>query len=316
MKTLLKSNPKTWTRNSLSVVMASMAVSGCKVASQPRPASPTSTDSPSAVYTYFETQQTAINSQTFASNMSKLIGFGMVAPKESTFVTMTSADPRCMYAQEDGLGFGTRIIDIGDVKLSGISPQSTAQTIKKDPQKFTFLARGSIPSGNYGLESTGINGALVFKQEFVIPGAGSNIRLTSGSDATQTLPTPNIPGSTDPNYTIVVNKTQTLKVEFTAPSDARIARVTISDNAGTVEGSVVCYGPTDAPIEFPEGALNYFRSTDDGLITIDFVNTRLNTGDTIKESFVRSYVRHVHGLIDFFTDTHKQTANFGRLRIQ
>jgi len=292
----------------------------CKVAGTRRPVegSPKTT-----VMSYFVSEQYQFETPGFqggaalSNALSSLYGVAFVADIDTaTFSNLSTPQAGCVYASGEGLVFEPkRSVDIGTFRLSGIGLNEVE--VPKDQESVSQSIYGSLQAGDYQLENSGVQGNLSFSQGFKVPSAGRNIKVYSGQTAVQTLPTPIIASSEDPNYNLIVSKTESLTIEFEAPTDATYVRVRLTDGTSKPESNVTCYGPTDKPIQIMAGGLNFFRSTDDGTLYIDFVNVSLKTNvEKIKESIVVSYSRHVHGLVDFYLENIKQTAHFGILRFE
>jgi hypothetical protein len=292
----------------------------CKIAGSKRP---TDEQPQTTVMSYFQSEQYRFETpgNTFGNALTKALsslhGVAFVAnTAEASFSNLVSPKADCFYANGEGLIFEPkRSVDIGTFRLSGYGLNEVEVPKEKDNVSQSFY--GSLQPGEYQLENSGVQGSLSFSQSFKVPGAGSQFKIYSGDNPAQDLATPYVVGESDPSYLVTVNKTKALTIDFVAPPEATYVRIRISDGTSNQESNVTCYGPTNKPIQIGAGGLNFFRSTDDGVLYIDFVNISLKTNiDKIKESVVVSYSRHVHGLVDFYFEDLKQTMHFGVLRFQ
>lgn len=292
-----------------------LVVSACKVAgSGPRPQS---TGSENVVMNYFSTTNYALRiGQSFelASAMSGMMGLSMVAPNDSSFNNWSNPGGKLLYSQNDGLSFSPqRVLDVGEINLAG----PTSSVLNKNEKNMSYSLSGRLEPGPYTLSIAGVQGSLSYDQEFRVPDMGSNIRITSGSNDELPISSPDIPSPNDPGYLIVIDKTAPLRISFTPPRDATYVRVQISDGSGQPEGEIIKFGSLDSDIVIPAGAMNYFRSTEDGSIFVDFVSVSLRKDiPKIKESLILSSTRHLHGVVDFYLDQYKQTARFGVVRFE
>ncbi len=307
------------TKISISVLSLISFLSGCKIAGSKRPVESTSS---TTVMSYFVAEQYKIETPGYPTGanlsdaMSSLYGIAFVADSEASFSNFTQPSFGCEFSSGVGLLFQPkRAVDIGSFRLSGFGLNEVE--VPKDQENVSQSIYGTLSEGSYTLKNQGINGNLAFAQEFVVPKAGEQIKVLSGNQPVQALSTPILPSVDDPYYTVTVFKTQALTLEFKAPPTAQYVRVRISDGTAKQEGTITCYGPADSPLTIPRGAMNFFRSTEDGVLNVDFINVSYkNDVNKIKESVIVSYSRHVHGLVDFFIDDVKQTAHFGVLRFE
>jgi hypothetical protein len=291
----------------------------CKIAGSKRP---TETPNETTVMNYFSSEQYKFETpgyqagEVFSDALSSLYGIALVADQSASFSNLVSPPFGCAFGTSAGLNFEPkRVVDIGKFRLSGFGLNEVE--IPKDKESVSQSIYGSLSRGDYELKNDGVNGNLAFRQSFKVPASGNQIRVYTGTRASQTLATPNIPQPEDPNYTVVVDKTEGLTIDFEPPQDANFVRIQISDGTSKPESNVICYGPLDKPINIEKGRLNYFRSTEDGVLYIDFVHVSLRTDiEKIKESVVVSHSRQVHGLVDFYLENVKQTVRFGVLKFE
>jgi hypothetical protein len=288
-----------------------LTLSACKIAGEKRPTPSNDT----VVMNFFVAESYALQNESLSAAMSSLYGFTMAAAIDATFESWSKPKHGCLYKAQDGLNFSPkRSIDIGNVKLSGVG---LLEDLARDPDSFTFSSSGRLPEGEYSLRGNDLP-SVAFDQSFRVLAPGAQLLVLSGAEGDlQTLPSPRIPASSDADFTITINKLRPLLVGYQAPQHTNYVKIEVSDGTTNAESSVVCYGAPDEPIVIPEGALSYFRSTEDGRLTIEFVSTSLETSfPNIKESFIKSSTKHIHGLVDFYTDTQKQTARFGVLKFE
>ena len=298
----------------INLAALSLFTTGCKVAGTSK--RPTETPNQNVVMNYFSNTNFAIRlsgSFDLANAISGFSGLSMVGEAESSFTNWSSPPDRCIYTANDGLLFSPqRVIDVGDIQLFG----SGVKLFEKS-ERHTYYTNGRLDAGRYSLDVAGVQGNLAYKQEFIVPEVASEIELTSGSYPPVLISSPDVPRPNDPGYLVTVNKTENLRIKFRAPRDADYARIQISDGSGQSEGEVVCFSPLDKEIFIPGEKLSYFRSTDDGILYIDFVSVSLRKDlEKIKESLVLSTVRHIHGTMDFNLNSHKETFRFGVLRFE
>ncbi len=292
---------------------------GCKIAGSKRPIEVAES---TTVMSYFVAEQYRIETPGYQTGanlsdaMSSLYGVAFVADSDASFSNLTQPDFGCEFSSGTSLLFQPkRAVDIGSFRISGFGLNEVE--VPKDNENVSQSIYGTLPEGQYTLKNQGINGNLAFSQDFTIPRAGDSVILNSGDQAAQPLSTPVLPVVDDPYYTVTIRKTQALTVNFRAPPEATYVRVRISDGTSKQEGTVTCYGPVDSPLTIPRGAMNYFRSTEDGVFYLDFVTVSAKTDvNKIKESVIVSYSRHIHGLVDFYIENVKQTAHFGILKFE
>jgi hypothetical protein len=140
------------------------------------------------------------------------------------------------------------------------------------------------------------------------------LKVYSGTLDPQDLPSPALG---QPGDLVTVQKLENLVVTYNPPIGTDFVRLQITDGSKNPESTVVCYTDSQNLISVPAGALNFFRSTDDGLMFLDFVKSSIDKSiPRITESLVRSVRRHFHGTIDLYADESKQTFKIGTLRIQ
>lgn len=243
----------------------------------------------------------------------------MTAEGEANFDLWSEPEKGCLYSIQDGFGFSPkRAVNIGDVLLNGENIEAT--TLGIDPDTLTFAARGRLPMGDYSISADAT--ALKFDQVFKVLNEGADLQLYSdGDDNAQFLPSPDIPAPSDPDYIVTIKKTRALGIAYTAPEGTNYVKIIVSDGlpvtSANPQSSITCYYPPDEVAVIPATAMNYFRSTDDGKISIDFVSVSVeNDLGKINESLILSSIRHIHGLMDFYTNEQNQTARFGKLRFE
>ena len=121
----------------------------------------------------------------------------------------------------------------------------------------------------------------------------------------------------DPRFNATISKNQVVRVEYQAPEGVDYVRTTIMDNSNSAGGSITCYSPPFTPTEIPEGALRYFRSTQDATLLVDFVSVSQKTDiEDVQESLILSYTRHVHGMQEYLIDGQNVTVRYGKLTIE
>ena len=306
---------KNLARLALVLLGTQLSLSGCRVGRDERVA-------PQGNFvglSYFETEQYAFSDfPELSTALSSFYGYFMVATGGSTFVALYNPKPGCMFEVEDRESVDmVRPMDVGDLKVSG---DNLADTIlKRSSTYFTFYAGGSILTdkllgGSFRLQNVGESLPLQFDQSFVQPGAGSNIKIKSGSGNFVNLPTPAI----DSSVVVGLSRSQSVTVGFSPPLGAQYVRLKLGDGSSDQKGNIVCYGKaTDGQIVVPSDYILNFLNTSDGVMFLDFVNTKLDTDKPkLAEAFIRATTRHIHGRYDIAIDGQLQETHFGTLIFQ
>jgi hypothetical protein len=281
------------------------------------------------VLQYFDAIQIGINNSTLQDALARFEGGAVVAGEGSSFTKWNTPNTECMFGFQDAAlepRYGGRAnrfwdgeiikaqrrVDIGDIRISGVELGEV--TIPKDSSNWMIVAFGVLSPGSYWLQNTEASTRVEFRQALQVLEMGSQIQVYSGTLDPQALPSPQLG---QPEDLVTVQKLQDLVVTYTAPAETDFVRLQISDGSKNPESTVVCYTESASFVSVPAGALNYFRSTDDGLMFVDFVKSDIDTSiPRITESLVRSVRRHLHGTIDLYLDNSKQTFKIGTLRIQ
>lgn len=295
----------------LLILVAITIFNGCKVAGarqEPIKAN-------GSVLNYFVSEQFASEIPEVSNALSSLFGMVMLAEESATFKNWSEPELGCLYTNNDQIGFAPKeTVSIGAVILSGYSLNETR--LEADPESQTFNAYGRLPSGTYNLSARDTP-KVSFEQSFVVPETASSISIVRDDGFTSKIPSPQIPNSSDPGYTVSIRKSEGIRIRYSAPAQTDYIRVRISDGTSKSEGNITCYGHPNGEIRIPAGSMSYFRSTDDGQLFVDFVSVSMKTDQSqIKESFIMSYQRHFHGLKDLFMNDSKQTLRFGVLRFE
>jgi hypothetical protein len=270
-----------------------------------------------------------VNNATLQDALARFEGGAVVASEGSSFETWDSPENSCMYGIQDAAlepRYGgrpnrfwdgdiikaQRRVDIGDIRISGMELGEV--TIPKDARNWMIVAFGVLAPGSYWLQNSQASTRVDFRQSLEVLGFASNLKVFSGTLDPQDLPSPQLG---QPSDLVTVQKLDNLVVTYSPPPGTDFVRLQITDGSKNPESTVVCYTDSQNFISVPAGALNFFRSTDDGLLFIDFVKSSIDTSiPRITESLVRSVRRHFHGTIDLYADESKQTFKIGTLRIQ
>jgi len=272
--------------------MIILILTNCELAKKPQENS-----THGVVIGYFYSEQSAVDSRyTFDSGrplrdfFSNFYGRVAVASLNSTFEKAFLPKMGCYKFENapEATFEMTKPLDPGSIAVISESGEGFQLPKYNGP---LFFAQGFVSPGRYRLQSTGINGALAFDEEFQVPQSGSAIKVSSGSNLDQGLPTPLI----DPSISVRFDRSSGATVSFTAPADADFVKIYLGE-IYTRGADIICYGPKDSPIVIPSELFADFPASDGGSFELSFVNTYLNKGVArYNETFIHSSIKHVHG---------------------
>lgn len=267
---------------------------------------------------------TTMNASVIREYLSFLQSRVIVASADSDLTNITAPAAGCLFEVEDGVNLGAiRYLDVGDFKLRGAdigekvfdknpTPNATSYSVPN-----FLLTLGSA----YQIETTGVNGQLAWKQDFLVPAAGANLGLHqtfNNQNYDFALPSPVLYSPIRDADRALINRLTDFKITYTAPAGTTYVKAHLNDGGGGASanryGNVVCYGDPNGSITVPGGLLANFKSTADGLLTLDFVAVNRRTDiSRVRESAVISVTRHHHGRLDLDTPSGKATIQFGVL---
>jgi hypothetical protein len=270
------------------------------------------------VIPYFVSTRYAIDLQNAPEALSSFSGQIPVATADSTFKNWTEPKYGCKFSSDDGVAVTPiRAIDLGKLFLRGPGIGEVAIPNGGSPN-FDYWAGGlAFTLGqSYSLQPQGSGGTLNFIQAFKVLNHGTGLTIqNSSAGSLERIPAPTVPASSDPDYTIQLDRTDSASFNYTAPEGTNYVRILLSDGSSSREGSVICYGSPKGPISIP--ALPFFKATGDGFMSIDFVSLSRRTDvSPARESIVLSITRQVHGRMDFYMDGTKVPFYFGKLNWQ
>lgn len=282
--------------------LATFFLTACELADKRTlPDGPTNTK----VLALFMSNQLAVSNWNALRNQSSMFqGFVLVATEDSTFDgAINPPIGHCMPSSQDVLHAGPiRYLDVGDIALRG--PSVDEVTIPKSERNTFGVGNFPLPFGDtYRLQTAGVrDGVMKWRQEFrVLPMASNLTFRVASTGVTTAMPTPVIPDPAHPEQIPVIDldKRDGGSLAYRAPEGTSYVKVMIVDGSNDEEGSVTCYGSATGPIDIPPGTFNFFRSTDQGFMTIDFVQTSLRTDvPRVDESLIVSSTRHIYGRKD------------------
>ena len=320
---------RTFSLSTCALLALSITLISCEVGKSRKPEEVKSSN---AVLPQFTFMQFGLsNWEALREVSSGFSGITWVAPEGSSFNNITKPPMgECRFSSEvNQLGFSPlRALNVGDLKLRGDEFPEVTLT-KSDAPYYSFGLEPAMLKfgGNFVIETAGVQDRMKWSQTFKVPALGSNFKIRR-SDSTQfTLPAPQYrpaepnpqvgPWPVPPEDIAVLDKTQDFFLDYQTPEGTSYVRMIISDGSNDHRGSVTCFGDPKGPIWVPAGQLNFFKSTDQALMYIDFVSLSSKTDITnVNESLITSVTRHLHGRLDLSLKDRKQEIYFGVLILQ
>ncbi|MBS1983844.1 MAG: hypothetical protein JST16_06705 [Bdellovibrionales bacterium] len=301
---------------SCSVTLILSALSACKVADNEHSPNATPQESTTTTYAGFSSMQYAIsNISAFREALSGFSGAAYVTTPNYPLDVYLHPPFGCDYASNYSPKNASliRYLDFGKLAIKGDSV--AAQDVPRD-KSAPFFSLGVLfqMPGNYEISTSGSN--LVWSQSFQTVGYGGNFKIRRLTDGVSfNLPTPNayMPGETG-FVNAVLSKADGAVISFDTPANTSYVRAEFKDGSQASEGDVVCFGPPNQDITVPAGAFARMMSTQQGLLTVDFVSVSIkNDIPNFGTSFVLSSTRHVHGRMDLNLQDGKHEFYLGAL---
>ena len=300
---------ETPTRKLLLITIA-LLLSACNLAGEKREVTPTN------ILAFFEIESAALSDEYVYEGeirvqdlFSSVWGTVFLSDGSASFQNIAEIVPGCRPTSLDQPQMSAlRFIDVGDLT---IARGSDGVVIDKSESSFNFFNFIHLEPGSYQNRISGLKNSLKYEQDFLLPGSPEMIEVTSGpSFVKQILPSPRI----DEASVIHVQKELGLQFDFSGDTDAEWVRVVLQDLEGA---SLTCYGRPNESFEVPAEALADFATTDNGSLWVDFLSINMRQDvPRIKESYVRSFTRHRHGVQIFRNGNNNVAFSFGTVRFE
>lgn len=295
----------------LATVSLSLILSACNLAGEKRDVAETK------ILGFFEIESAAVSDEYLYDNgdvrlrdiFSSVWGTVFLSDETASFKNIYEIVPGCQPSNLDQAQMAAlRFIDVGDLT---ITRGSDGIVIDKSEKNFSFFNFMFLAPGQYQNRISGLKNSLKFDQDFLVPTSAEGISVSSGAAyPKQALPSPKIEENTE----IHIQKSSGAQLDFSGNTDALWVRVVLEDLEGA---SVTCYGVPNETLSIPPEALKDFANTANGSLHVDFLSVAMrNDVPRIRESYVRSFTRHRHGVQVFRSGTDTIGFNFGVLRFE
>lgn len=287
--------------------------SACEIAGEKPSAAP------ARILGFFEAEESALSPTYLYSDsgvavrdlFSNYWGTVFLSDENATFAQLAAPEMGCRSTHSDQPAMKSmRFIDVGDLT---IAHGSDNLKIAKNATTFNFFNLIFLAPGPYENQISGMQNALGFNQPFNVPTSPRAISVSSGPGYfKQVLPSPTYAADS----IIHIKKEEGLQIDFDGRTDAPYVRVVL-ENLDQSDSSLTCYGLANETLDIPATALASFTNGDHGSLYVDFLSTALKKDiPRIKESFVRSFTRHRHGVQVFRQNSGNIVLNFGVVRFE
>jgi hypothetical protein len=241
--------------------------------------------------------------------LSGFIGRSFVATADSSYLSATQPTIGCTtYSQSFPAITKTRYLNFGNLMLFPFNQNPlSVPYIQTNEGEYVVTDAVYLGPGKHELETLGVNNIFHYRQQFTIPNTGSNLQIESADGLLQALPSP----SFDPSAVVTIHKSYGFTLYYTDSQNADFVKITLADYE---HDPLVCYGRNTGSLEVPSSALTRLSTTDNAMLYIDFVNSRLTKPQDplIKQVYIESTMRHMHGL--YYSDQNQ--IPFGVLKLR
>lgn len=293
------------------IASLTLVLSACNLAGEKRDIAQTK------ILGFFEIESSALSDEYFYEGgdvrirdiFSSVWGTVFLSDDTASFKDIYEIVPGCRASSLDQAQMSAlRFIDVGDLT---ITRGSDGVVINKSEKNFSFFNFIFLAPGHYENQISGLKNSLKYDQDFLVPTSSEEISVSSGSAyPKQAMPSPKI----DVNSDIRIQKSSGVQLDFSGDTDAPWVRVVLEDLEGA---SVTCYAAPNETISIPPEALRDFATTDKGSLHVDFLSVAMRKDvPRIRESYVRSFTRHRHGVQIFRNGSDNIAFNFGTLRFE